>query len=175
MADLANLLRCLITPQVFPGRLIAVQPVVSQRISLRANKGVLVQYIGKTILFGRVGEPDRGDISGNANQFQSPVDRTCIITAIQGNFLHWNSDLYLPLQTPQYKKALPLIGRIHVHPGQYAVFTVYCRLQQIADTALVPLVDIAAVRACRAGRAALFHCLGRWTFESGLFSYTREQ
>lgn len=66
VADSANLLRYLITAQVFPVRLIVVQPVVSQRISLRANKDVLVQHIGKTILSGESGNRIARDVSGNA-------------------------------------------------------------------------------------------------------------
>ena len=90
----------LITPQVFPGCLAAVQPLVNEFCALRTTKCIFLGQIVKAVLFRRVGKPNGRNISCNAQQFQTAMNGAGIVATIQSNVLHRDPVLNLPLQMP---------------------------------------------------------------------------
>ena len=64
----------LITPQVFPGCLAAVQPLVNEFCALRTTKCVFLGEVVKAVLFRRVGKLNGRNISCNTQQFQAAIN-----------------------------------------------------------------------------------------------------
>lgn len=69
--------------QIFPGRFIAIQPVVCKWDSFRTDEGIRLWIIAETIFLRRIGELDHWVMSGNAKQFQPAVNGTGFISTIQ--------------------------------------------------------------------------------------------
>ena len=125
--------------------------MVCKRDSFRTDECVELWIVGESILLRWIGELDRGDISGNAQKLQPPVNSASLIPAVQRKPLHRDAKIDLPFQMPQDQDAFLLISRIYINTCQNAVFTVHSCFHQIPNAAFVAVVDIAAVWICLAG------------------------
>ena len=103
----------LITSQIFPGCLTAIQALINEPDTFRTTKCILLWQVVKAVFFWRVGELNSWDISGNTQQLQTTMNGTGIVTTIQRNALHWDPILNLPLQMAQNQQAFFLIGSTH--------------------------------------------------------------
>lgn len=167
-AVLAGIVLYLIATKIFSGRLITIQPVVCKPDSLRTDERISLRVVGEPIFLRCIGKLNCWDISGNTQQFQSPVDCTSVISPIQGKLIHWDAKFDLLLQMPQDQEAFLLVGRIYINACQNAVFAVHGCFHQITNASFVAMVDVAAVRICPAGGTALFYGSFRRLFESRL-------
>ena len=97
----------LVATQIFARRFAAIQPVVRKRNSFRTDECVQLWIVGESIFLRWIGELNCGDISGNAQKLQPPVNSTCLISAIQSKPTHWDTKIDLPFQMPQDQKGFP--------------------------------------------------------------------
>ena len=89
--------------------------MVCKRNSFRTDECVELWIVGESIFLRWIGELNCGDISGNAQKLQPPVNSTGLISAIQCDSFHWDTKINLPFQMPQDQKAFLLIGRIYIN------------------------------------------------------------
>ena len=76
-----------------------------------------------------------GDIAGNAQKLQPPVNSTSLISAIQSKPAHWDAKIDLPFQMPQDQDALLIASRIYTPVKmpclQSAVASVRCPMPRL--------------------------------------------
>ena len=92
--------------------------MVRKRNSFRTDECVELWIVGESIFLRWIGELNCGDISGNAQKLQPPVNSTSLISAIQSKPAHWDAKIDLPLQMLQDQDAFLLIGRIYGNTAQ---------------------------------------------------------
>ena len=89
--------------------------MVRKRNSFRTDECVELWIVGESIFLRWIGELNFGDISGNAQKLQPPVNSTSLISAIQSKPAHWDAKIDLPFQMPRDQDAFLLIGRIYIN------------------------------------------------------------